>query len=359
MKTSNSSRGLGWLVRATPFAAFLASAAGSQQAIATQTPAQDAPAPSVQPDPAAQPSLLITVRSVEGKASFRAGPDQPFAPLRAGAILPEGSEILTGPRSSVQLQIGAGQAIKIDPLSRVLLREAISASAAQTTRLAMPYGRTQFDVKSAGFANDVQIQMPDTVLAVKGTEGYGEARRRVRGKGGDFNTGIIEMTFDSYLQGVLTSSESSSDSQAHPALNEQRDQAADPNDPRSREGDEAVVVTKFQGIGRVADNGFSNRARSGIGDNRVPLPAGFGYGGGGDTFPGGGFPDGGSVSQAPAVAPSESAVPRPLPSVIRDGSGADLASQDRSPALRRFGPLAQRYAGRFIGLGSSSKPPAQ
>lgn len=374
MKTQNMSRGLGWLARAMPLAACLASAAGSAQTIASQPPAPPVPpapptpSPSVQPESAPQPSLIITVVGVVGKASFRAGPDQPFAALRPGAVIPEGSEILTGPRSSVELKIGAGQALKIDPLSRVLLREALTVNAAQTTRVAMPYGRTQFDVKSTGFANDVQIQMPDTVLAVKGTEGFGEARRRVRGKGGDFNTGAIEMTFDAYLQGVLTSSESSSDSLAHPALNEQLRQAIDPNDFRGREGDESVIVTKFQGVGRIADSGFSKRARAGIGDNRVPLPLGFGYGGGGDGFPGGGFPGGGfpdtgSVTEAPVQAPGDAAVPRPaVTAPLRDGAAADFSAQDRSYALRRFGPLAQRFAGRFIGQGAPAavgKAPAQ
>lgn len=164
------------------------------------------------------PPRRADVVRLSGKVRHRlpSAGEQPGAWLltKVGDELPEGAELETGIRSSVELRVkasdaadsapGAGQVFTIDRASRVLLREMLRVERTDKTTVDLPYGRVKFDVTSATIANDVQIQAPDACLAVKGTRGLIDvaAGHPTEARGIEGNTGVFEVRFGARLAGA-------------------------------------------------------------------------------------------------------------------------------------------------------------
>lgn len=157
------------------------------------------------------PPRRASVVRLSGKVRHRlpSAGEHPGAWLltKVGDELPEGAELETGIRSSVELRVkasdaadsapGAGQVFTIDRASRVMLREMLRVERTDKTTVDLPYGRVKFDVTSATIANDVQIQAPDACLAVKGTRGLIDvaAGHATEARGIEGNTGVFEVRF--------------------------------------------------------------------------------------------------------------------------------------------------------------------
>ena len=114
-----------------------------------------APAAAAQSQPATQAladgPLEAIITAFEGKfVSVRSAPDQAWVTPTVGMHLPEGAELRTGPKSLVQFKITDDQVITIDRLSTVQLIRANFASGKVMTDLGMKYGRTQYNIETAG-----------------------------------------------------------------------------------------------------------------------------------------------------------------------------------------------------------------
>jgi hypothetical protein len=229
-------------------AATVAMAAGRSQPVAPEPAA--APASNGVGD-AAPIEVPIFVREVVGNVRAILEPGGALVKVETGMLLKPGAEVLTGIRSLVRVQVGAGQIFTIDRQSRVRLSEVINRSGTETTRIDIPYGRLTFDVTSTQFANDVKIQAPDATLAVKGTSGGIEviAGQPTVAFGGEFNTGRFEVEYDTGVLAAVTGSESTSSDNPSPASKELAGTTAESSIASSTDPDEAQVVAQQQGGG--------------------------------------------------------------------------------------------------------------
>ncbi len=229
-------------------AATVAMAAGRSQPVAPEPAA--APASSSAGE-AAPIEVPIFVREVVGNVRAILEPGGALVKVETGMLLKPGAEVLTGIRSLVRVQVGAGQIFTIDRQSRVRLSEVINRSGTETTRIDIPYGRLTFDVTSTQFANDVKIQAPDATLAVKGTSGGIEvmAGQPTVAFGGEFNTGRFEVEYDTGVLAAVTGSESTSADNPSPASKALASTTAESSIAPSTDPDEAQVVAQQQGGG--------------------------------------------------------------------------------------------------------------
>jgi hypothetical protein len=238
-------------------AASLAMAAGRSQPVA--------------PDPAAVPTanadgrpapieVPIFVREVVGNVRAILEPGGALVKVETGMLLKPGAEILTGIRSLVRVQVGAGQIFTIDRQSRVRLSEVINRAGTETTRIDLPYGRLTFDVTSTQFANDVKIQAPDATLAVKGTSGGMEvvAGQPTTAFGGEFNTGRFEVEYDTGVLAAVTGSESTSADHPAPAMQALAGTTSESSIIPATDPDEAQVLAQQQGGGSTSISAGSN-----------------------------------------------------------------------------------------------------
>lgn len=130
--------------------------------------AQEQPA-ATQGAVAADGSLTAVITAFQGIVSVRAGPDQPWVKPTVGMTLPEGAEFRTGPKSALQFTIPPDQTITIDRASSVQLIRANFENGKVVTDLGMKYGRTRYDIETAGREHDAKVRSPSAVLAVRGT----------------------------------------------------------------------------------------------------------------------------------------------------------------------------------------------
>ena len=114
-------------------------------------------------------ALKITVTAIEGIVQARTGADQPWQRAVVGMMLDQNAEFRTAPRSAVQFKIPPDQTITLDRLGTVKVMEAISDNGKLKTKLGMQYGRTRYDIESAGQEHEASISSPSSTLAIRGT----------------------------------------------------------------------------------------------------------------------------------------------------------------------------------------------
>ncbi len=129
--------------------------------------------PTATPGDKTQLDMQVKVTAVQGKAEFRATPDKPWQPMKKDQVLALGSQIRTGLRSSITMNVGPNAEVVIKSLTIMMVSDLVADNAdTLRTRLGMKYGRMKFDVRHVGFKNDFQVATPTGVMAVKGTGGW-------------------------------------------------------------------------------------------------------------------------------------------------------------------------------------------
>lgn len=125
---------------------------------------------------ASAPDLIdMTVKILEltGTVQHRPSGDAAWQPVAADTVLPLGSQLRTGPRSSIRIQVGANSEVKLESLGVMTIADAAADEADNTlrTRLYKKYGKMTAKVQHVGdLRNDYQIATPGATLAVRGSE---------------------------------------------------------------------------------------------------------------------------------------------------------------------------------------------
>jgi hypothetical protein len=114
-------------------------------------------------------SMHIYVVAVHGLVQVRQADDQPWFVATTNMVLSEGAELRTGPHSSVTCFIPPDQTFTLDRLGTVRVAEAFRNGNKVKTDLLMKYGRTHYDIQSAGLEHEASITTPSSTLAVRGT----------------------------------------------------------------------------------------------------------------------------------------------------------------------------------------------
>jgi hypothetical protein len=114
--------------------------------------------------------MRIDVVAVTGLVQIRTGDDQPWITALPKMVLSEGAELRTGPHSSITCVIPPDQTFTLDRLGTVRVQDAVRNGNKVKTDLIMKYGRTHYDIESAGLEHEATIASPSSTLAVRGTD---------------------------------------------------------------------------------------------------------------------------------------------------------------------------------------------
>lgn len=148
------------------FGYFAAIIVGPALCLALEAPANSAPATG----PAAGvEQMKIVIAEVKGLVQVRADENAAWQAAKVGMELDAGAEFRTGPRSSVTCQIPPDQTLVLDRLGTVKIAEAIKSGNKIKTDMIMKYGRTSYDIETAGAEHESTIRSPSSTLAVRGT----------------------------------------------------------------------------------------------------------------------------------------------------------------------------------------------
>jgi hypothetical protein len=151
----------------TPF--WVAPRAAAAQDTATTATATTEPATTAPTSAPSGESLKAKIADVRGLVRVRNAPLQPWQKATVGMELPEGAEVQTGPKSACVCTIENDQTIVLDRLGVVSIAQAIKSGNSVKTDLVMKYGRTEYEIESAGAKHDSTIRSPSSTLAVRGT----------------------------------------------------------------------------------------------------------------------------------------------------------------------------------------------
>jgi hypothetical protein len=113
--------------------------------------------------------LQVTVTGVDGIVRLRPTPTDKWVRAAIGMVLNEGAEFQTGPRSAVRFVIPPDQTVSLDRLGTVKILRANFENGKLFTDLGMKYGRTRYDIESAGRDHDAKVHSPSAVMAIRGT----------------------------------------------------------------------------------------------------------------------------------------------------------------------------------------------
>ena len=100
----------------------------------------------------------------------RTDEDQPWKIAKPGMVVDQNAEFRTSLRSAVQIQIPPDQTITLDRLGVIKVVEAIDDGGKLKTKIGMKYGRTRYDIESAGQEHEASISSPSSTLAIRGTQ---------------------------------------------------------------------------------------------------------------------------------------------------------------------------------------------
>ena len=123
------------------------------------------------------------IKEVTGKVEFKA-PLKNWEAARVGLIIPRGSLVSTGFKSTVLLELGQSS-LMVKQLTRMTLEELVVKEGTQTTGVFLRVGRVSAQVKSvAGIQNDFKVRSPVSTAAVRGTSYEFNGRVLTVGEGG-------------------------------------------------------------------------------------------------------------------------------------------------------------------------------
>ena len=151
---------------------LLCAAAIAASMITSPAWAQEA-APAPGSAPAATPAAenAVQILEVVGNVQFRPAADADWQPVAADTILPLGSDVRTGPKSSIRFRVGANSEVELKSLGIMTIASVSQDDEAIRTRLYKKYGQLRAKVQHVGdLRNDYQIATPGATLAVRGSE---------------------------------------------------------------------------------------------------------------------------------------------------------------------------------------------
>ena len=251
--------------------AGLAASAAAMMAEPIQPASPPAQGPSARPVPANNGPIspratktMILLVDFSGPVQIRRpeniGPDpkKGWEPARAGIRLAEGTQIRTGLSGKAVLQIGATQTITLDKFTNTTIRMAVNDAGTERTRLDLEQGRLGIDVDSTRIANDVQVQTPQTTLAVTGTTLFIEHTSAfgTTAWGAKTNTGSFVVLYANGAVATVTGDQATSEQTPDPAQAEQESAQVDTADPKARERDEQQVAQRAAGSGEALGLGL-------------------------------------------------------------------------------------------------------
>ena len=119
--------------------------------------------------PSAFSQLNTVITAVTGKVEVKA-PLEGWVMARAGMIVPKGSFISTGFKSTAHLEIGSSE-VFVKQLTRMSVEELVVKEGTQTTGVNLRVGKVTAQVKSTeGLKHDFKLRSPVSTAAVRGTE---------------------------------------------------------------------------------------------------------------------------------------------------------------------------------------------
>ncbi len=115
-------------------------------------------------------TLAARVLTVAGTVEARPDKGEPWRPVKAGMVLPEGADLRTGFRARCLLDM-VDSLVQIDPLSIVRIAELEQAGKTVRTRLHLKQGNAQAVVEKQRLESDFAMVTPSATLSVRGTRG--------------------------------------------------------------------------------------------------------------------------------------------------------------------------------------------
>jgi hypothetical protein len=110
-----------------------------------------------------------SVVEIAGKVEYQI-PGNDWRPARVGDVLPKGTLISTGFKSTALLKIG-NATITVKPITRLSLEEIIQSESTSNTQLFLQAGRVSAEVTpQAGLSTEFSVKSPTATASVRGTE---------------------------------------------------------------------------------------------------------------------------------------------------------------------------------------------
>jgi len=118
--------------------------------------------------------LRALVIDVKGRSQWRPAADQPWRDAKVNDLLPVGSEIRTGFRSSMALRVGRNATVLVDRSTVLSLPVMLRDGDTLVTRAGIRRGKVEFKVDDVRvddlrMTNDFEVLTPTTTLSVRGT----------------------------------------------------------------------------------------------------------------------------------------------------------------------------------------------
>lgn len=111
-----------------------------------------------------------TFKSVTGKVEYRLSANEAWQVATKGTIVPEGSDISTGFKSTAAIELN-GSVMMVKALTRMSLEEIAKSSNGTTTGLYLMAGKVQVEVRPGSTAKktEFKIKSPMSTASVRGT----------------------------------------------------------------------------------------------------------------------------------------------------------------------------------------------
>ena len=113
-------------------------------------------------------SINATVLELAGKVEYQA-PGKGWVPAKVGTVLPKGTIVSTGFKSTAILKVGTST-VTVKPITRLSLEEILESDSGTQTQLFLLAGRVKADVTpQAGKSIDFKVKSPTATASVRGT----------------------------------------------------------------------------------------------------------------------------------------------------------------------------------------------
>lgn len=128
--------------------------------------------------PAAAGEQAITARVIDVRGDVQHAPldGTNWQPCKLNDEYPPQTQIRTGLRSSIKLQIGDEQpytVVVVEAVGKTILSEAVKTSDTKRVRIGVGYGKIRAGVAEGGLQSDFTVDTPVATLSKKGTWNFG------------------------------------------------------------------------------------------------------------------------------------------------------------------------------------------
>ena len=135
--------------------------------VQAETKAPSAPAPTGVKGQAQ--AFTVTVTGLTGKAQVRPASDKPWKPVKVGDVYGEGTEILTGFGTKVDLRFGDNSVLTVKRVTLFRVDKFCQEGQKVVTRSHLTYGKVAAGVEKGPATSDYKITTPLGTLGVNGT----------------------------------------------------------------------------------------------------------------------------------------------------------------------------------------------